>query len=308
VKRCLARFAELAVRVKDENSSLVNSSPVRKHLLHIGDIGAIHQRQFLELAHVTVRLRAGEVALARMHTQDLARRGDLETLRRSLMRLQLALWFCRISWHCRMSPMMSGPLRRLSRLLRTRSGYPGAFLRRQQGHQNVAFHPRHRLDLPELADFTEQARHFRAADFLVGHFSAAVENHSANFVAFPEKANDLVLANLIIVFRGGWPEFDLFQLRAAAALALLMRLLVLLVKKLAVIGDFANGRVCRRRNFHQIESAFPRHTNSLVWLHHPKLGALLINHPHFARPNPLIDAGAVALPEAAFCDNSPYES
>jgi hypothetical protein len=32
---------------------------------------------------------------------------------------------------------------------------------------------------------------------------------------------------------------------------------------------------------------------------------LLIYHPDFTRPNPLIYAGAVALPEAAFCDNSP---
>jgi hypothetical protein len=40
-------------------------------------------------------------------------------------------------------------------------------------------------------------------------------------------------------------------------------------------------------------------------LHHPKLSAFLINHPDFARPDPLIYAGTVALPEAAFCDNSP---
>jgi hypothetical protein len=40
-------------------------------------------------------------------------------------------------------------------------------------------------------------------------------------------------------------------------------------------------------------------------LHHPELGAFFINHPDFARPDPLIHAGAVALPEAAFCDNSP---
>jgi hypothetical protein len=84
-----------------------------------------------------------------------------------------------------------------------------------------------------------------------------------------------------------------------------MRLLILLVQKFAVIGDLANWRIRRWRDFHQVESAFARQANGLVRLHHPKLGAFLINHPDFARPDPLVDAGTVALPEAAFCDNSP---
>jgi hypothetical protein len=124
-------------------------------------------------------------------------------------------------------------------------------------------------------------------------------------VTFPKETNDLVLANLIIVFRGGRPKLYFFKLRAPAALALLVSLLVLLVKEFAVVGDFANRRIGGGRNFHQVESPFAGHTNRFVRLHHSKLGTLLIYHPDFARPNPLIYAGAVALPEAAFCDNSP---
>ncbi len=156
-----------------------------------------------------------------------------------------------------------------------------------------------------LADFTQQARHLCAAHFLVSHLAATMKNHGAHFVAFPEETNDLVLANLIIVLRGGRPEFDFLKLRATAALALLVRLFVLLVEKFAVVSDLANWRVRRRRDLHQVESSFSRQTNSLVRLHHPKLGAFLINHPDFARPNPLIDTGTVALPEAPFCDISP---
>jgi hypothetical protein len=84
-----------------------------------------------------------------------------------------------------------------------------------------------------------------------------------------------------------------------------MRLFILLVKKFAVVGDLANRGIGSRRNLHEVESLFARQTNSLERLHHPKLGSFFINHPDFARPDPLVDAGTVALPEAAFCDNSP---
>jgi hypothetical protein len=40
-------------------------------------------------------------------------------------------------------------------------------------------------------------------------------------------------------------------------------------------------------------------------LHDAKLAALFINHPEFARSNALVDADAIALPEAAFCDIPP---
>src|SRR6266478_8749125 len=196
-------------------------------------------------------------------------------------------------------------LGRLGGLLRSWLCYWSALLGRQQRDQNVAFHARHRFNLAEVADFIEQARHLGAAHFLVRHFTPAMENHGAHFVAFPEEANDLVLANLVIVLRGGRPKFDFLELRATAALALLMRLFILLVKKFAVVGDLANRRIGGGRDLHQVESLFARQTDSLERLHHPKLGTFFINHPDFARPDPLVDAGTVALPEAAFCDNSP---
>src|SRR5713226_8503916 len=127
----------------------------------------------------------------------------------------------------------------------------------------------------------------------------------AHFMALSKEANDLILTNLVIVLRGSRPKLYFLELRAAAALALLMRLFILLVKKFTIVGDLANRGIGGRRDFHQVESPFTRQTNSLVRLHHPKLGAFLINHPDFARPNPLINAGTVALPEAPFCDISP---
>jgi hypothetical protein len=203
--------------------------------------------------------------------------------------------------HCRPKTALC----RLRGLLRTWFCYWGAFFRRQQRYENIAFHARHRFDLAVLADFTQQPRHLGAAHFLVSHFASTMKNHGAHFVAFPKEANDLVLTNLVIVLRGGRPEFYFFKLRATTALALLVRLFILLIEKFTVVGDLANRWIRRRRNLHQVQSPFSRQTNSLVRLHHPKLRAFLINHPDFARPNPLIDAGTVALPEAPFCDISP---
>ena len=152
----------------------------------------------------------------------------------------------------------------------------------------------------------KQAGHLGATHFLVGHFASAMENHGADFVAFTEEADDLVLANLKIVFGGGWPELDLFQRGATAALALLVRLLALLIEKLAVVGDLANRRIGGGRNFHQVQSLFASHPKRFKWLHYPELATLFVNHPDFASANPIVDTDSVAhLPEIPFCDKSP---
>jgi hypothetical protein len=183
--------------------------------------------------------------------------------------------------------------------------YRDAFFRREQSYQNVAFHARHRFDLALVGNFDQQAVHLGAAYFLVRHFAATMENHGANFVAVAEKADDLVFANLIIMLRSGGTKFYFLELRTTAALALFVRFFVGLVKIFAVIGNLANWRVRRGRNFHQIKTALARQLHRLEWLHDAKLAALFINHPDLASANPLVDADAIALPEAAFCDIPP---
>jgi hypothetical protein len=182
-----------------------------------------------------------------------------------------------------------------------------AFFRGQQSNQNVALHARRRLDLGVLNDFTEQARHFGATHFLVSHFAAAMKNHGAHFVAFTEKPYDLVLTNLKIVFRGSWTKLHLFQLRTTAALALFVRLFVLLILEFAVIGNLANRRIGRRRNFHQIQPPFARQAHRFKRLHDTQLPAFFVNHPDFPSAYPFVDADTVGLPEIPLCDKSPLE-
>src|SRR6266566_2481113 len=89
-----------------------------------------------------------------------------------------------------------------------RSGNRRAFLGRQKRYENVAFHARHGLDLPLVANFEQQPVHLGTPHFLVRHLAAAVKNHRSHFVAVTEEADNLILANLIIVFSGVGPKLD----------------------------------------------------------------------------------------------------
>src|SRR5215469_3640514 len=157
-----------------------------------------------------------------------------------------------------------GETRGSLRLLRAGSslscgpGSSGALPGRQKRHENVAFHARHGLDLPLIANFQQQPVHLGTPHFLMGHLAATVKNHGAHFVAVTEEADNLILANLIVVFSSVGPKLYFFQLRAATALALLVGFLVLLVLIFPVVGDFADRRFGGGRNFHQIESPLTR--------------------------------------------------
>src|ERR1700685_3943806 len=194
----------------------------------------------------------------------------------------------------------------LRRLLRWLGRRRRALLGREQRDQHLAFHAWHRFYLAVFGNLSQQPRHLRAAHFLVRHFASAMKNHRAHFVTFTQKPDDLILALVVVVFGGGRPKLDFFQLRAATAFALLVRFLVLLIKKFSVIRDFANGRIGRRRNLHQIQSLFARHPHGFVRLHDAQLAAFFVDHPDFTGSDSFIYASAVALlPEVAFCDISP---
>ena len=152
---------------------------------------------------------------------------------------------------------------------------------------------------------TSKPVHLGAADFLVRHFAAAMKNHRANFVAFAEEADDLVLANLIIVLGGSGTKLYFLELRTTAALALFVRFFVGLVEIFAVVGDLANWRIRRGRNFHQIKPALARQFQRFERLHDAKLAAIFINHSDFPSADPFVNSDTVALPEAAFCDIPP---
>ncbi len=106
MKRCLARFADLkpqlhcASAMKRADTKNEKLEAVRHHLPDGVDVGLVDFGQLLEFAHALGGLGAEQVALARMHANDFAIRGNLKTLTRAAMGLQLQFWFQRIAWHC----------------------------------------------------------------------------------------------------------------------------------------------------------------------------------------------------------------
>src|SRR6266852_2343860 len=87
-------------------------------------------------------------------------------------------------------------------------------LRRQQSHQNICLHSRADFHERVFGNFSEEASHLRAPHFLMGHLASAMKNHGLDLVAFAEKTDDLVLADLVIVLRGCRAKLDFLELRA----------------------------------------------------------------------------------------------
>ena len=67
--------------------------PVRQHPLDVFHVRRMHQRHFLQMAHALWQLGAHQVPLARVRTQNFARRSDLEPLGGAAMRLQFQFYF-----------------------------------------------------------------------------------------------------------------------------------------------------------------------------------------------------------------------
>jgi len=127
-------------------------------------------------------------------------------------------------------------------------------------------------------------------------------------VAFAKKPDDLVLADLVIVFRGRRTKLDFLELRTLLMLSLLVRFFVGLVEILSVIGDLANRRVSGRRNFHQIETTLARKLNRLKRRHHAQLAAILIHHANFTRSDSIVHPNPVCLPKTPFRDKPTSEN
>jgi hypothetical protein len=175
-------------------------------------------------------------------------------------------------------------------------------LRRKQRHQNICFHARSDFHERVICNFLQQAVHLRSAHFLMSHFAAAMKDHRLYFVPFAKEPNNLILANLKIMFRGRRTKLDFLELRTFLMFALFVRFFVGLVKIFSVVGDLANRRVSGRRNFHQIQSPLFRKLNRFKRRHHTQLPAILIHHANFTRPNSIVDANSVCLTKTPFRD------
>src|SRR5207302_8543930 len=73
------------------------------------------------------------------------------------------------------------------------------FWRREDGMQRVSFHSRTELHYRALANFFQQALEHLASQIGMGHFAAAEEDGGLYLVALLEKAQYVVLFELVVV-------------------------------------------------------------------------------------------------------------
>jgi hypothetical protein len=212
----------------------------------------------------------------------------------------------RLNSKCQTVPANLKPVHRMLSL--SPGGWRGRFscsaaLWREKRHHDIRFHSRSNFDQRMIGNFLQKPVHFCAANFLMRHFAAAMEDHRLNLVPLTQKLNDLVLANLVVMFRGCRPELDFLELRTLLVFALLMRFLVGLVKVLAVVGDLANRRIGGRRDFHQVQPPITGKLDRFKWRHHTQLSAIFVHNANFTRPDAIVYANPVSLPKTPFSDN-----
>ena len=124
-----------------------------------------------------------------------------------------------------------------------------------------------------------------SAHFLIGHFASAIGQHDFRFVAFFQKSLNLPDLDLEIVLVRPWTQFDFLDLGRFLVSPTLMVFLAQLILVLAVIHDAADWRRRRRRDFHQIVSAFLRLLERFRRRKDAELLAFRPDHPDFTDSN-----------------------
>jgi len=182
--------------------------------------------------------------------------------------------------------------RRLLRLRARDDGCPAVWRRSrlssgQQGHQDVAFHAR-MVSIWPWSPISISKRSSWRGPLPGAPFRARDEKSCAHFVASRE-ADDLALANLIVVLSGGGPKLDFLQLRNRGCSCAAREPFVGLIEIFAVVGDLTNGRI-GRGEISTRSSPFPWPALCFKRLHDAELAALFINHPDLARPYSFVNA------------------
>jgi hypothetical protein len=159
----------------------------------------------------------------------------------------------------------------------------------EHGH-GPAFHPWRLLDRAVRTELIGELIEQGFAQIRVGHLAAAEENGQLNFVSGVEKLRGLATFRLEVMVVDLGPDADLFQLDNVLMAAGLALFAALLVSKLAVVHEPANGWHRIRRHFDQIEPPLARHLERVKRWDDTDLLAILIDQPDLADPDALIDA------------------
>jgi hypothetical protein len=144
------------------------------------------------------------------------------------------------------------------------------------------FHAGHEFNRAGVANIEDETVDDLVAEIAVGHLAALETERCLDLVAIAEEADGLILFGLVVVLVYGDGELDLFDdddllLLAGGAVAL-----VLLVKELAIVLDFADWWDGVGRDLYEVKGALAGHFKSFEGRHDAELFPVLVNDADFA--------------------------
>ena len=156
--------------------------------------------------------------------------------------------------------------------------------------QRGAFHARHKLHRAGVPNVLNEAIDDVVAKVAMGHLAAPEAKRRLHFVTLAEEAHSLVLLSLVVVLVHRDGELDFLNGDDLLLLARRSLALVLLIEKLAVVLNAADGRNGVGRNLNQIEAALACNFQGFKGWHDAELLASIVDDAHFARADSFIDA------------------
>jgi hypothetical protein len=168
-----------------------------------------------------------------------------------------------------------------------------AHLRLERSHEHdhgPAFHPRRLFDRAVRTELIGELIEQRFTQVRVGHLATAEEDGQLDLVSGVEELRGLATLGFEIVVIDLGPDADFFQLDDVLMAAGLALFAALLVAKLPVVHEPADGWHRVGSHLDQIEPPLARHLERVKRWYDTDLLAVFIDQPDLADPDALIDA------------------
>ncbi len=156
--------------------------------------------------------------------------------------------------------------------------------------QGRTFHARNELYQPGVPDVQNQPVDDLVPQVPVRHLPPLEAQRRLHLVAFPQKADRLVLLGLVVVLIHGDGELPLFDNDDLLFFACGAVALILFVQKLAVVLDLADRRNGIRRDLDQIQRPLTGHLQRLKRCHDPQLFAVFVDNADLPRTDSFVGA------------------
>ena len=125
------------------------------------------------------------------------------------------------------------------------------------------------------------------------HFSSAKKDRRLHLITISDKALNVFLFKLIIVFIDFWPKLYFLDLNDLLFFLCLTESPFLRVLIAAKIHNTTDRRRSCRRDFYEVEALFSGDDQSLLRWHDAELFSGIVNNPHFTNSNSFVGADPV---------------